>query len=63
MLWAPLLVLGPPGLLLTVLHDPEHLPIALTVIIGGTLFATAMTLHIRRRSERASHMPERGGNR
>jgi hypothetical protein len=56
-MWAFLIVLGPPGLVLTILNDPENLPLALTVIIGGTLAATVTTVHVRRRSRRATRMP------
>lgn len=62
-MWASLLVLGLPGLLLTFLNDPENLPIALTVVIGGTILApTVSVLKLFPKGFRASRVPEQGGN-
>jgi hypothetical protein len=62
-MWASLLVLGPPGLVLTFLNDPENLPIALTVVIGGTTAAaTVSVLKLFPKGFRASCVPEPGGN-
>jgi hypothetical protein len=62
-MWASLLVLGLPGLVLTFLNDPENLPIALTVVIGGTITAaTVSVLKLFPKGFRASRVPEPGGN-
>jgi hypothetical protein len=42
-MWGSLLAFGPPALALTWLNDPRHLPLALIVIIGGTVAAVAFT--------------------
>ena len=42
-MWGFLLVLGPLALVLTLLNDPRHLPLALVVIIGGTVTAVMVT--------------------
>jgi hypothetical protein len=52
-MWSFLVVLGLPGLALTSRNDPGNLPLALTVLIGGTVLATVTTLFARR-SIRAS---------
>jgi hypothetical protein len=49
--WGFLLIFGLPGLVLAWLNDPRDLPIALTVVIGGTVIATALTVLTRRRSD------------
>jgi hypothetical protein len=41
--WGSLLAFGPPALALTWLNDPRHLPLALVVIIGGTVTAVTFT--------------------
>jgi hypothetical protein len=51
-MWGFLVLLGIPGLVLTSLHDPQKLPLALTIVSGGTVLATATTLHVRHRSRR-----------
>ena len=43
-MWASLLVFGLPGLALTFLKDPENLPIAVTVVIGGTVAAATFSV-------------------
>ena len=43
-MWATLLFLGLPGLVLTFLNDPENLPIALTVVIGGTIVVSTISV-------------------
>jgi hypothetical protein len=58
-MWGSLLVLALPGLVLTFLKDPENLPIALTVTIGGTIATAAFSVL----KLRAPHVPQRGGNR
>jgi hypothetical protein len=52
-MWGSLVVLGIPGVVLTTLNDPENLPIALTVEIGGTVAATLSTLFVRYSAKRA----------
>ena len=42
-MWGFLLVLGPLALVLTLLNDPRHVPLALVVIIGGTVTAAMVT--------------------
>jgi len=62
-MWASLLGLGLPGLVLTFLHDPENLPIALTVVIGGTIMVPMVSvLKLFPKGFRASRVPEQGGN-
>jgi len=52
-MWGFLVVLGPPGLVLTSLNDPSHLPLALTVIVGGTVAAAATTWFVRHSARRS----------
>jgi len=62
-MWASLLFLGLPGLALTFLNDPENLPIALTVVIGGTMVVPTVSLvKVFPRGFRASRVPAQGGN-
>jgi hypothetical protein len=42
-MWGSLLALGPLALVLTLLNDPRRLPLALVVIIGGTVTAVMVT--------------------
>jgi hypothetical protein len=57
-MWAALLFLGLPGLVLTFLNDPENLPIALTVVIGGTIVVpTVSVLKLFPKGFRASRGP------
>ena len=42
-MWGFLLVLGPLALVLTLLNDPRHVPLALVVIIDGTVTAVMVT--------------------
>jgi hypothetical protein len=46
--WSFLVVLGLPGLLLTSRNDPRNLPLAIAVLIGGTVVATVTTLFARK---------------
>jgi hypothetical protein len=57
-MWGFLVVLGPPGLVLTLLNDPSNLPLALTVTIGGTVVATVTTLFVRHSARRAQVMSD-----
>jgi hypothetical protein len=47
-MWSFLVVLGLPGLMLTSRNDPGNLPLALTVVVGGTVVATVTTVFARR---------------
>jgi hypothetical protein len=57
-MWSFLVVLGLPGLMLTARNDPRNLPLAVTVLIGGTAVAAVATM-IARKSVREAGLKSR----
>jgi hypothetical protein len=47
-MWSILVVFGLPGLMLTSRNDPGNLPLAVTVVVGGTVVAAVTTVFARR---------------
>jgi len=57
-MWSFLVVLGLPVLMLTSRNDPRNLPLALTVLIGGTAVAAVTTMYARK-SARGAELKSR----